>query len=171
MSKVKFFLGTAWSAPITLLCYLFYVFPFLMLGWYHSLGFHDVGWVYVMNEAKAPDWLKKRWARWAGHAMGQLVVLKKFEEGSKYYETVLAHEMVHVRQCMLLGVFQPIVYGLCILAGKVLQKFIGDYDAYLDNMFEVHARRHAGQVVDVVGYTKKLQAQKNLKKTSDTSTP
>lgn len=131
-----------------------------MLGWYRSLGFHDVGWVFELNQQKAPSFLLKYWARWAGHAMGNLVVLKTYVEGSKYSETTLNHEMVHVKQCMLLGVFQPIVYGLCMLAGKVLQKFVGNYDAYYDNPFEIHARRCAGQVVDVVGYTKKLQAAK-----------
>ena len=160
MDKMKLYLGMLWTSPITLLCFFFYILPFKTMGWYDSLGFREKAWVYTVNAEKAPSFLMKYWAKWAGHAMGNLVVLKKYEAGNKSHETTLVHEMVHVRQCMLLGVFQPILYGLLMVAGKILQKYIGDYDAYYDNAFEVHARRVAGQVVDVVGYVKKLQATK-----------
>lgn len=160
MSKVKRVLGVIWASPITLVCSLFYALPFLAMGWYKSEGIIGDAWVLTTVENKLPGLLKKYWSKWAGHAMGNLVVLKKFDPSSRQSVTTLTHEMCHVHQCMLLGVFQPILYGACILAGNVLQKFMGEYDAYYDNPFEIHARRTAGQVIDVVGYVKKLKASK-----------
>lgn len=160
MNKIKQYLGVLWASPITLVCALFYVLPFVALGWYKSLGVIGDALVFVTNFDKMPNFLQKAWSKWAGHTLGNLVVMKNLDITNKQHMTTLTHEMVHVRQCMLLGVFQPILYGACILAGKVLQKCIGDYDAYYDNPFEIHARRVAGQVVDVVGYVKKLTASK-----------
>lgn len=160
MSKVKQILGMLWASPITLVCAMFYVLPCVALGWYKFHGLIGDAWVFSINEEKAPGFLKSYWTKWAGHALGNLVVMKRFDETSKSSMVTLTHEMAHVHQSMLLGVFQPLVYGACIIVGKVLQKYMGDYDAYYDNIFEIHARRKAGQVIDVVGYVKKLQASK-----------
>ena len=99
--------------------------------------------------------------------MGSIVVMKKFEEGSKYSETTLVHELNHTKQCMRLGIFQPILYGLSYLAIKI---GCSESDPYYSNPFEVDSRRVAGQVIDVEGYVRKLQAQKDQKSTSGTST-
>jgi hypothetical protein len=55
---------------------------------------------------------------------------------------------------MRLGIFQPIMYGLNMLAIKV---GCPGSDPYYDNCFEIDARRSAGQVIDVVGVTQKLK--------------
>ena len=61
---------------------------------------------------------------------------------------VLRREQEHVHQCMVLGVFQPILYGLNYLTIKIACRHS---DPYYSNSFEIDARRAAGQVVDVEG--------------------
>jgi hypothetical protein len=164
MKRVKFLLGVAWASPVTLVILLFYVLPFVALGWYKYLGFMDLAGVFVLSDT-APQFIKSRWKRWGGFGMGNVVVLRQIPDlTTRASQALLTHEMTHVRQTMILGVFMPLMYGLCMLFGKVLQKTIGRYDAYYDNIFELHARRCAGQVVDVVGTVEKIQAQKNAAK-------
>lgn len=164
MGKVKTVLGVIWSSPITILCGIFYVLPFLALGWYKSEGIIKEAFVCTVNEEKSPKFVQNYWKRWAGHAMGNLIVMRKIDSNDPIWSAVFVHELCHVRQVMILGIFQPILYAMCLIAGKILQKCGEDIDGYYDNIFEVHARRTAGQVIDVVGYVKKLEVMKNVKK-------
>jgi hypothetical protein len=137
---------------------LFYVLPFVALGWYKFAGAEDRALVYVLTE-NAPEFLKKAWSKWGGHAAGNVIVLKKpTDPSSRGSVALLTHEMTHVRQCMILGPFSPVAYAACWLVGKVLEKTIGRFDAYYDHPMEMHARRCAGQIVDVVGYVEKVKS-------------
>lgn len=146
--KFKKCLGYAWAAPVTFFG-LLYAASFWKLGWYKWHGVVGDGLVWVLDIDEAPSWLVGLWRDWAGHAIGNVVVL-----GGQRYTTdhTLTHELKHVDQVMRLGVFQPIVYGANMLAIKV---GCPGSDPYLDNCFEVDARRAAGQVIDVVGQRKK----------------
>lgn len=162
MNRAKFWLGVLWASPVTSLM-LLYTSLFVMLGWYRSLGRVDLALVYVLTDS-APAFLKKLWKKWGGHAGGNVIVLKKAPDlTSKTSMALLVHEMTHVKQSMILGPFVVVYYGVNMLFGYVLEKTMGHFDAYYDNPAESHARRCAGQVVDVVGLVEKLKSQ-NLTK-------
>jgi hypothetical protein len=142
LSKFKKFLGYAWAAPVTLLG-LLYVTLFWAMGWYNWGGIVDDGMIWEVNHEKTPSWLKNYWRRWGGHAIGNVVVLKQSIMDSR--ET-LTHELRHVEQVMRLGVFQPIIYGINLVAMRI--GCPGTHPYYY-NPFEVDARRVAGQKIEV----------------------
>ena len=115
---------------------------------------HGAGLVYIVNQEKSPTWLKKLWKPWAGHAIGNVVVLNG---DLPKMNATLEHEMVHVRQVMRLGVFQPLIYGAAYLGIKFGCE---SSDPYYSNPFEIDARRTVGQVVDVEGTLKKRKEKK-----------
>lgn len=140
--KIKKILGYVWASPVTLLG-LLYASLFWALGWYNWGGVEEDGLVWEVDNSSIPNWLKAYWRNWGGHAIGNVVVLKYPME--KYPE-LLAHELRHVEQVMRLGVFQPIVYGINLLAIRV---GCPGTDPYHYNPFEVDARRVAGQDIEV----------------------
>lgn len=140
---LKKILGYLWASPVTLVGAL-YATLFCALGWYAWEGVKEDGLVWRVNSYKCPAWLLKLWNNWGGHAIGNVVVLRYTSQESP---TTLKHELKHVDQVMRLGVFQPLLYGLNFLAIKL--GCTGSHP-YYDNIFEIDARRHAGQPVDVV---------------------
>jgi hypothetical protein len=68
---------------------------------------------------------------------------------------VLLHELEHVRQFEILGIFYPMVYLLVWLALAVVCKLS---NPRYSHPFELEARRVAGQVIDVEGLILKLKA-------------
>lgn len=163
MERIKFVLGFLWAVPVTLLAFLLYVFPFWCMGWYVFARWHDLAWVWHLSP-KAPQWLQVKWKHSAGQAVGNLVIMKSVPDSSAYSQVILKHELTHVRQVMILGLFQPMIYALNYVAGTILKKTVGHVDGYYDNLMELHARRCAGQIVDVVTLTDKLITSKSSKK-------
>lgn len=158
--KVKKILGYVWASPVTLVG-LVYALPFAVAGWYKWHGRIDDGLVWRVGPS-APVWLKKLWMKWSGHAIGNVVVLNVDPDKK---EQVVQHELVHVRQVMRLGVFQPIVYGINLVAIKFGCE---TSDPYFSNPFEVDARRAVGQTVDVEGALKKYrEAKASLEKKAE----
>lgn len=151
--KIKKVLGYVWASPITLVG-LAYVSACHVLGWYKWNGVHGDGLVYTVCQEKSPSWLKSLWKPWSGQAIGNVVVING--DPTKKNAT-LEHELVHVRQVMRLGVFQPIIYGAAYLGIKFGCEAS---DPYYSNPFEVDARRAVGQVVDMEGALKKLKEKK-----------
>jgi hypothetical protein len=147
-------LGWLWAAPVTL-CGLVYALLFWALGWHKWHAIEGDALVWTLNLSKAPVKLLLMWEGWGGHTIGNVVVLKRSPDDGPREATTLLHEQQHVRQCMVLGAFQPIVYGLIMLCIKLACK---NSHPYYDNSFEVDARRGAGQDVDVYG---RLLKEKN----------
>lgn len=140
-SKVKkmflSLLGIVWAAPVTVIA-LLYVLTFWALRYYQFKGV--VGGIALCWEAdmnKSPKWLQKLWKNWGGHALGNVVVLKKTTRST---EKLIHHEVKHVYQVMRLGIFQPVLYGLSALAIKL---GCTELHPYSDNPFEVDATRYA----------------------------
>jgi hypothetical protein len=142
---LKKILGYLWASPVTFVG-LLYTTAFWALGWHTWVGTKGDGLVWKVNHDKAPQWLMNYWKKWGGHAIGNVVVLRDSVEES---QRTLTHELKHVDQVMRLGVFQPILYGLNLLAIKY---GCPGSDPYYDNPFEIDARRHAGQVIDMTGF-------------------
>lgn len=141
MKKLLQYIG---AGPVTILG-LLYVKIFSLMGWYTYAGKFGDALVWTTNQSKLPDFMQKLWKDWGGHTVGQVVVLKKPEID----KTILIHEQEHVRQFMVLGIFQPILYAICSIAIKIGCK---KSDWYYSNPFEIEARRAAGQVVDVESF-------------------
>jgi hypothetical protein len=150
MSKLVKFAMYVWSFPVTFFG-LVYVLTFWSLGWYKWRSTAPDSLVWLVDEKYAPMWLLNMWKGWAGHAIGQVIVLAKEPDERS---TTIRHECKHVDQCLRLGIFQPIIYLTCYLAIKIGCK---GSDPYYDNIFEIDSRRAADQIIDVVGVIKKLQ--------------
>lgn len=163
MSRARLYLGIAFAAPVTLLTGLFYLLPFTLLGWYKYIGKRTapadksplgVGWAFVLVPEKAPRFLNKYWAAWAGHCVGSTVVLKAHPDLERRPNpgdgpVTLNHELHHVHQMHTLGFFQPVLYVLASLVAKAAKE-----NAYKANVFEAAARRAAGQIVDLDTFVK-----------------
>jgi hypothetical protein len=156
LATIKRILGFIWAFPITLVG-LVYVIPFTLFGWYDELGARDDALVWLVNEERSPVWLLNFWKKWGGHCIGNVVVVRRDPETERGLMT-LRHEQEHVRQCMTLGIFQPIAYGVAYLALMTCRYA----HPYYDNPLEVDARRAAGQVVDVIGTLKRAYAEGKL---------
>lgn len=152
MSKITRMLGFAWALPLTVAGAL-YATLFTLAGWYSRIGQRGDAWVWQLRPEKAPPWLNKRWAHWGGHCVGNVVVMK-YDPDSDRGKVTLRHEQEHVRQCMVLGIFQPILYYTAYLGLMTCRHA----HPYFDNPFEIDARRAAGQVVDVVGAVRRAHA-------------
>jgi len=149
MNGVKRCLGYAWSSPVTLIGVV-YTSVFQALGWYRWHGVRDAAAVWIVED-DSPSWLLSLWKRWAGHTVGNIVVLRNAPEKN---DRALQHELVHVRQCMRLGVFQPVLYALSSLG---IWLGCESSDPYWSNPFEIDARRSVGQTVDVEGVMSRIK--------------
>lgn len=150
---LKKYLSYAWASPLTLfgLCYAG-IYNFM--GWYRWHGVEGNALVWLVNNDRIPSWLSKYWARRRGHSAGQVVILKN----SPDIKTItLKHEQKHVDQALCLGIFWPLFY---YGTGIVIKWACPGSDPYYDNPLEIDARRRAGQVVDVVGMTRKFLEKK-----------
>lgn len=148
MGKVKKFLGYAWAAPVTFFG-VSYAGLFHLAGWYKWVGVREDALTWRVGAA--PLWLKDLWKNWSGHAVGNVVVLNADPDSNS---KILQHELVHVRQCMRLGIFHPIVYGINLIAIKLGCE---TSHPYYSNPFEIDARRAVGQVVDVETALKRIR--------------
>ena len=133
-------LGDLWALPVTLFG-LAYVLPCWALGWYWFDGVERVDGVpralAWRVDLDAPSWLLRLWRGWGGHTIGHVVVLVA---GAGL--TTLDHELEHVEQCRRLGAFQPILYGLFLLA---IWLGCPQLSPSFDYPFERDALRKAGQ--------------------------
>lgn len=151
--KIKKYAGYAWASPLTLLG-VTYAGLFTAFGWYKWERVAGDALVWRASLSVCPAIIRNYWSGWAGHAVGNVVVISdKHLDKPK----VLVHEQAHVDQMMRLGIFQPIIYGLCYVGVRL--GCPGSHP-YYDNPFEVDARRAAGQVVDVIGFAKKIAESK-----------
>lgn len=152
MSSIKKVTQLAWASPVTLIGFL-YVSLFWAMGWYEYVGRRGDALVWFVRVEKCPNVLKERWKNWAGQAIGNIVVVK-YDLGTERGAITLRHEQEHVNQCMVLGPFMPILYGLFYVTIWVTCRHS---DAYYSHPFELDARRAAGQVVDVEGLIEKMK--------------
>jgi hypothetical protein len=134
--------GLIWASPVTTIG-LFYALLFWACRWYTWCGLHNAALVWCVNNEKAPEWLKKLWKGWGGHCIGQVIVIK---DSPQRAAIVLRHEQEHMKQCMRLGIFQPIIYAIMLLVARLLD----NVDPYRSHVFEIDARLAAGQPVEPV---------------------
>ena len=151
--KIKKYMGYVWASPLTIIG-IFYASLFRVFGWYKWARVDGDALVWTTSLNNCPLVVRSYWQSWAGHAVGNVVVMnEKYLDKPKY----VMHELKHVDQMMRLGIFQPILYTLCHIAIKL---GCSGSNPYYDNPFEIDARRHAGQIIDVVGVIKKFVESK-----------
>lgn len=145
-------LGIVWALPITTFG-LLYATIATLLGFYKYLGIGDGLALVFVVKTDAPSVVRHfwKWLNQLGHAIGNVVVFRDVEYTLQTYD----HEIMHVKQTMVLGVLQPLTYFLNYFTGYILQKTLGGVDGYWDNIFEIHCRRTAHQIIDVVGEIQK----------------
>ena len=155
MNRLKNFLSIAWASPMTFLGLVLVCLPHAM-GWYKYTGIKGLALTFSVNYRELPKDLQRRWQNKRAHTLGNVVVLNcdQFHESGR---AVLAHELEHVRQYGILGIFFPLVYLVVWLAIATVCKLS---NPRYSHAFEIEARRAAGQVVDVEGLIKKLKASK-----------
>ncbi len=158
MSKLTRVAGFVWAAPLTLVG-LIYATLFTGFGWYRRTGTFGDALVWNANIDKVPKWVSNTLLWWGGHSIGNVIVLVA-DPKSDRVRVILRHEQEHVRQQMVLGIFQPILYGLASLG----LRFSRYGHHHYDNPFEIDARRAACQVIDVQGTLKRLVAQSRARK-------
>lgn len=154
MSIWKKVLGYTWASPVTTVC-LIYAGTCHALGWYTWHGKVEDGLVWKVSP-KAPGWLQSVWKNWCGHAIGNVVVMNT--DPVKKAQ-ILQHELVHVKQCMKLGIFQPIIYAISSLG---IYLGCDNSHPYWSNPFEIDARRASGQMVDIEGTLKRIKEKNAL---------
>jgi hypothetical protein len=131
-------LGHVWASPVTVPCFLCYVLPCWLLGWYDYYRNVDDACVWVVSHP--PQWLARLWVPWNGQTMGTCVVLRETPEANPELAVTLIHELEHVRQGMRWGIMQPIAYALSSITAMMAGE-----DHYKLNVFEIAARKKAGQ--------------------------
>lgn len=90
-------------------------------------------------------WLARLWAGIYGQALFLIIVHKDMPGtyDDRLVERVIVHEMRHVHQQMLLGIFQWLIYGL----HSAYLAIFTEKNPYKDNVFERDARAAAGDWV------------------------
>ena len=149
MSNMLKIIGYTWAFPVTFIG-LTYASFFKVMGWYKWHGIEGDAMVWLVDHSKSPNWLKNLWKGWGGHAIGNVIILS---ESPQLKPMILKHEQKHVDQVMKLGIFQPFIYAISSIG---IYLGCSGSDHYYSNPFEVDARRHAGQIIDVEGYVKKI---------------
>ena len=144
MSKFTRVIGFVWASPLTIVGFI-YASLFTLFGWYNRADTYGDAFVWVADKKTAPRWVTHSILWWGGQSIGNVVVLLNDPKSDKG-RVILRHEQEHVRQMMVLGVFQPVLYAI---ASLVIRLACPRSHYHYSNPFEIEARRAAGQVVDV----------------------
>lgn len=153
-------LGFLWLLPATILVWLFYVLPLWALGEIKYEG-KAATFIWVFENPISSSWYDKKWKKWAGWAGPCVYIYKKYtpdmfnrpvsSQELKMYEAVTrTHEVRHCVQQFLFGVFHYPFYFLSsayIVISNLWKKQKDRKHAHLDNIFEVDARKAAGQQI------------------------
>lgn len=133
-----------WQSPVLVPVWLFYILPLWLIS--HDFKFVEwTGGVALFEVQSKRSWYAKLWRDWAGCALpGAIVTRQKLP--SAVLARTLYHEFEHVVQWAIYGALFPLLYW-----GESFWIWLLEPDrhAYLDNMFEVAARRAAGQQVHI----------------------
>lgn len=134
-------LGNIWMLPTSLVSALYVgvMWAFGQFEWGYTTGWALV--LLVPKGSRLFNHMSK--SGWAGWSSGPFILLREDHETSAISIT---HEERHVKQQLLFGVFQPILY---IFSSVWIWLFKKQLHSYYDNPFEVDARRAAGQKVKI----------------------
>jgi hypothetical protein len=143
MFKFKYLLGFLWVLPISLLGWIFMGLLWIFrqvetVAVYPNLSF-------VWDLKAGGFFCRKFMKRWYGFTVGNNVVVVSLEDTEKTLRSFF-HETRHVMQQYVCGVFFLLLY---IIESVRIWVFLKDEHSYLDNWFEMDARRYAGQPIKI----------------------
>lgn len=139
MKRFAYFLGYLWMSPMVILGALLYLYA-RARDWVDYRQPVGPGILVILRgpfaDKRATPNASGRF--WRANTIGPFMFCYTVPESS-----TVSHELVHVRQQMLLGIFQPILYGLFWLYARIET---GDsFQAYWQNPFEKQARKAEGE--------------------------
>lgn len=141
-------LGFVWLLPATIPFWLFYLFPLMLSGNIRFSGWEGFGIARFVLVGRS-GWYWRLWRGWVGFGGPCCLIHKPMSDGPVLRRTI-AHERRHCLQHFVFGPFFFPAYLLCSAAiwvyGTVTD---ADVHAYLDNPFELDARKAAGQPVTI----------------------
>lgn len=135
------FFGFVWCLPLSIFVWLLGLFLGLVGQVDKFLITKNLEFVFLLNEDGF--FFKKLFLNrgFFGFSFGNCIFFpSSISLDSKLYK----HESRHVNQCYVFGVFFPVVY---IIHSIFIYFFIKEKHAYYDNLFELDARKFAGQLV------------------------
>lgn len=132
-----------WSFLTFFIALLFVFLPLKIAGQVSSRGWKDGAWDVVVNPGTL---LYRKTSQWRGMSIGWFVLYRGEEAYSS--QEVRTHERQHLRQQLILGIFQWIAY---LLISVVIWLGCKNLHAYSANPFELDARRAAKQNTDNIG--------------------
>jgi hypothetical protein len=145
MKNLKLILGIIWASPITLVTAIFFFIPCIVFRQIKYVEWDEAAWSFISIPGSVlHNYLTNSGYR--GFAAGNIIVYRAKNYPKHKEATVRIHELEHVKQCMRLSVFQPIIYF-----GAWVGIYFGSIEThpYYDNPFEIAARRVAGQRIDL----------------------
>ena len=139
MKHILYFLGFLWVSPVNILFSIFWCFPMYFKGVFKHVVWDWETWSFQVIVNPSSDFHKSAMKGWAGFVVGSFIVLRKGWVNG----IVLRHEQTHVLQNYIFGI---LFYPLYILCSLFIYLFGNSRThAYYDNLFEVWARKSAGQ--------------------------
>jgi hypothetical protein len=148
------FVGFFWILPVTILFWVFYLLPLLMLNELQWDGWQSF--LVVRLRLRDPDMgvgstYYQRWQNWEGGSGPCVIIYKNFSVVGRYcperLHKTLVHEERHVDQIFLFGPLYYLIYVGCAVwlwcSGHVFGW--NHHHPYWDNPFEQDARRAAGE--------------------------
>lgn len=153
MKKALRVLGFIWLLPMTVIVWAFYVLPLMwkdlrFVGWADFLVAH-------FTVKSKHSWYAKAWRDWLGWSGPCVVVTRSVADEYEHLPSAkieeidartLKHELRHCQQQFVFGALHYPLYGL---ASLWIWLFVKWKHSYLDNPFELDARRYAGQKVRI----------------------
>jgi len=146
MKSILFLLGFLWVLPVNILAWIFWFLPQYIKGTFEKIKFYPNGIVTwdVKNSSKFFKKLKDD--HWWGFVIGSNIVFVDRDSKKDKDIARFIHEETHVYQNYMFGIF---FYPVYIAITCFLWLFRPNKHAYLDNPFEKHARKRAGQQVEI----------------------
>lgn len=130
-----------WSFPTYFLALMFIIFPLRIAGQIKSRGWKEGARDFVL---KPGSFLFRKTKQWRGMSVGWFIFYR--DEAAYADRQIRIHERQHLRQQLILGIFQWIFY---LLMSVVIWISCHTLHAYMANPFELDARRAAGQKIDI----------------------
>jgi len=149
---VVYLLGFIWCLPSTLLFWIFFCIPHWIAGTFESVEWRR-NLAIVWDVANDSKFFKKSMKGWYGFVGGANIIsvdtpgkFEKTPDTFKAYLQHLMHEMYHVFQNYVLGIF---FYPVYIAIALFIRAFLKDKHAHHDHPMERMARKYAGQQIDI----------------------
>jgi len=137
-------LGILWSLPVCIITWVFTII-LLVAGQVEKI-YAGPYLTYVVDLKNDARFCRRQMLAkgWAGYALGNAVIV--VDTYGERWERTVKHERAHVYQQYVFGVPWLVLY---FLASVFIFLFLWHLHSYYDNPFERHARRAAGQKVDI----------------------